>query len=307
MTVSEVAADERRRTAGGTRRRSDETKAALDTLVLRGSALLIALRPGGPWQIRLGLLLLAGVALLNSRLLRSPWLWLGLALVASARLVVDWPLPDNHLYLLAYWCLALAIALRSPDPAASASLSARLLIGVAFAFAVLWKAFLSPDFRDGRFFRVTLLTDPRLSHATLVLGGLTSAELQENRRALEPWPAGAEPVHPPQLFEPAAFKRLVVGLTWATIALEGVIALTFLAPLKRPWSAARHLSLLGFCVVAYALAPVASFAWLLLVMGLATLDRDQVWLRRAYIGISAVVLLWAELPWSRLARAVVGG
>jgi hypothetical protein len=27
------------------------------------------------------------------------------------RIIADWPLSDNHIYLLAYWCLALALAL----------------------------------------------------------------------------------------------------------------------------------------------------------------------------------------------------
>ena len=286
---------------------AEDALGSLDALVLRGTLLLIVLRPGGPWQVRLGLLMVAGAALLKPRLIHSAWLWLGLALVAGARLFLDWPLPDNHLYLLAYWCLALGLALLSPHPRAAARLSARLLIGGAFACAVLWKAFLSPDFLDGRFFRVTLLTDPRLSHVALLLGGLSEAELQENRQALAPWPPDVEPLDPPRPFEPPPLRRLATALTWATIALEAVIAVGFLAPLRPPWTAVRHASLLGFCVAAYALAPVAGFAWLLILMGLAALQEPDLWVRRAYIATAALVLVWAELPWARLARELVGG
>jgi hypothetical protein len=284
---------------------ADRGPQAIDVNVLRGSALLIVLRPAGPWQIRLGLLLLACGAILKPRVLHSPWLWLALALVAGARLWLDWPLPDNHLYLLAYWCLALGLALLAPRPAAGANLSARLLIGSAFAFAVLWKAFLSPDFRDGRFFSVTLLNDPRLTHAALFLGGLSQDELQENRHALQPWPADVEPIDPPQVYEPPSFRRLVLALTWGTIALESLVALSFLAPLRGHATALRHGALLAFCAGTYALAPVAGFAWLLLVMGLAAVERPARWLPRLYLATAMLVLVWAELPWGRLARSLV--
>jgi hypothetical protein len=102
-------------------------------------------------------------------------------------------------------------------------------------------------------------------------------------------------------------RRLATILTWATIALEAVIAVGFLAPLRPPWTAVRHLSLLGFCVAAYALAPVSGFAWLLLIMGLAVLQEPAPGVRRAYIATAVLVLVWAELPWARLARALIGG
>ena len=52
------------------------------------------------------------------------------ALLAAARIVAVWPLSDNHIYLLAYWCLAIGLALgrRRPRrrwPRAAAGCSAR--------------------------------------------------------------------------------------------------------------------------------------------------------------------------------------
>jgi hypothetical protein len=55
---------------------------------------------------------------------------------------------------------------------------------LAFALAVLWKAVLSPDFLDGRFFRVTLLTDPRFGEVAMLAGGLTQDQLDQNRQSL---------------------------------------------------------------------------------------------------------------------------
>jgi hypothetical protein len=56
--------------------------------------------------------------------------------LTGVRAVADWPMADNHAYLLCYWCLALAIAmwLRDLD---SLARNARLLIGLTFAFAAL--------------------------------------------------------------------------------------------------------------------------------------------------------------------------
>jgi hypothetical protein len=275
----------------------------VDPLVLGATAFLFVARPGGPWWVRLGLVVLGAAALLAGELDRQR-LWWSLAALLGARLVVEWPLPDNHLYLEAYWALAVALALGASDREAVLRRSARWLMGAAFAFAVLWKAVLSPDYRDGRFFRVTLLDDPRMTHA-LRLAGLDPAAIEANRVALRPWPAGVEPIDPPRVVEPPVLRRLAAFLTWSGgIGLESLIAIAFLAPLSRRVESMRPLLVLVFCVTVYALAPVASFAWLLLVMSLAALPAgvSPRW-RWAHAAVAALVLLWAELPWSRFLDA----
>jgi hypothetical protein len=61
------------------------------------------------------------------------------------------PLADNHvparLLALAIRCASGCRTARPPWRSSS-----RWPIGLAFAFAVLWKTMLSPDFLDGRFF-----------------------------------------------------------------------------------------------------------------------------------------------------------
>ncbi len=279
--------------------------AEIDRLVLGGTALLFVLRPGGPWWVRLGLVLLGAIALLSPGRLGRHWLWWSFAGLLGLRLVADWPLPDNHLYLEAYWALAVALALGAAEPAAVLRRSARWLVGGAFAFALLWKAVLSPDFRDGRFFRVTLLQDSRMTHA-LRLVGLDQATIAANRAALRPWPAGVEPVDPVRVVEPPVLRRLATLLTWCGgIGLEALIAVAFLLPLSGAAAFARPLLLLVFCVAVYALAPVSGFAWLLLLMSLASLPPgvSRHW-RPVHAAVAALVLLWAELPWSRLLDAL---
>ena len=55
-----------------------------------------------------------------------------------------------------------------------------------------------------------------------------------------------------------------------------------------------------FCGVTYLVAPVAGFGWLLLAMGVAQLEPEQVWLERAYIGGFVLVIFYNEIPWAEI-------
>src|SRR5436190_1875544 len=79
-------------------------------LALRLTCVEMLLRPMGPWGVRPFLLAGALLALVSTRVLEAPLTWLVLAALVGARVVADWPLPDNHVYLLGYWALAAALA-----------------------------------------------------------------------------------------------------------------------------------------------------------------------------------------------------
>jgi hypothetical protein len=271
----------------------------LDTS-LRLTAIALLLRPMGPWFVSPIILSAGVIVLIYPRALRTRSLWTAVALLVAIRIADDWPLADNHIYLLCYWALAVALALRTPDPPGCVAVSSRLLIGLAFAFAVLWKVALSPDFIDGRFFRVTLLTDPRFGAAAQLVGGLSKAELDANRQAVVPLPHGAELLDPPQVSEPPGLRAFATLSTWGIVALEALVAATMLAPARRT-GAWRHVVLLAFCGITYAFAPVAGFGWLLLVMGLAQVEDRQVWISRLYVVTFLVVLFYDQLPWTELA------
>jgi hypothetical protein len=266
-------------------------------ILLRLTLIDLLLRPIGPWGIRPFILVIAAAGLIFPKVLRTPLTWLALSLLWIARIVADWPMPDNHIYLLAYWCLCLFLALISPIKNLTLTTGSRLLIGFAFAFAVLWKAVLAPDFVDGRFFRVTLLTDERFQDSVLFLGGLNRDELKHNREYLTPLPPGAELLNPPKLIEPAAFRRFAAFTTWGTLLFESIIAILFLIPGQRLYWA-RHIALLLFCVVTYSFAPVAGFGWLLLVMGMALCRSEHRVLKAVYVTAFFLVLIFAEIPWA---------
>jgi hypothetical protein len=265
--------------------------------VLTLTAIVLLLRPLDVWWVTAFVLTAACLSLLSRTVRRAPLTWLLVALFVGARIVVLWPLSDNHIYLLAYWCLAIGLALSSAAPAATLSSSSRWLLGGAFGMAVLWKAVLSPDYVDGRFFRVTLLTDQRFADAALVFGGLSRDQMAQNRAFLDPLPNGAELLTPPPFVEPPRLRAFAAVTTWSGLILEGLIALTCLIPLTR-LDIARHALLLAFCITTYALAPVAGFGWLIATMGLAQCRPHQRLLLGAYVAVFILILMYSEVPWA---------
>jgi hypothetical protein len=286
--------------AGASSSRAPASDDSYLNAALRLTAIALLLRPMGPWFVRPVILATAVLALIHPRTLRSPIAWGGLTLLVTIRIADDWPLADNHIYLLGYWTLAVALALRAADTSKTLAFTSRWLLGLAFASAVLWKAVLSPDFLDGRFFRVTLLTDPRFDSVAQLVGGLSREELDANRLALVPLPDGAELLHPPRVHEPARLRALASASTYGILALEALVAIAMLAPTTRLAVVTRHAALLSFCTITYAFAPVAGFGWLLLVMGLAQLEARQIWLARAYMVMFLAVLFYDQVPWAEL-------
>jgi len=270
------------------------------SIVLRLTAIMLLLRPMGPWWVAPFILAIAGLALIFPRILHAATSWYALAILCALRIVFDWPLADNHVYLLTYWCLAVGLALGSERPTQVLGSSGRILIGLAFLFAVVWKAGLSPDYLDGKFFQVTFLTDPRFEDITRLVGGLSAEQLNESREYLRPLPEGAEVFDGPRLHEPPAFTYLVFVSTWATLLIEALCALLFLAPLSTRYRLLRHLTLLLFCLATYAIAPVAGFGWLLLAMGLSIVDENARKIRTGYIVVWILVLLYDGIPWSAM-------
>jgi hypothetical protein len=209
-----------------------------------------------------------------------------------------WPIGDNHAYLLAYWCLAVALGCAVRERDAVCAVSARWLVGLVFAFAVLWKA-ISPDYLDGRFFRVTLAVDPRFESFTQLAAGLAPDELAAQRGFLVQHvddALGVAETGPP---EPTRLRAVALVVTWTTFAAEVALALAFLWPLGRGPSRWRDPPLLAFSAGTYAVAPVEGFGWLLLALGLAQCDRARPWLRAAYPAVFALLVLYRELPWGR--------
>jgi hypothetical protein len=278
-----------------------------DATPLRLTLLVLLLRPPAEGALRGLTWLVAGLALAFPTLTSSPATWFALAGLVLGRLVFDWPLSDNHIYLLAYWCLGVGLCSIVPSPRAAIAEMSRWLVGSVFLCAIVWKGILAPDFLDARFFRMTLITDERFADLSRAVGGLSERQLQTNREALVALPSGAEILDGPVLVEPPALRRLGLALTWGGFALETVLALAFLSRWPAAVHRSRHLLLMVFAAATYAAAPVAGFGWLLAAMGLAQCDDAQKGLRLAYVGVFVLVVIYAETPLIHLALATIAG
>lgn len=283
------------------------------TLAVQLSALLLLIDVMQVWYLRALLILLVGLGLLYPFLLRTPGLWLGIAVLEAARVVRLWPTGDDYQYLLAYWSLAIFIALCLPDPRKSLEVSGRWLLVALFFWTALWKV-LSPDYLDGRHYTVRLLADGRYQETTQILAGLSASEIREKRDALAPpFPEeGADLAEPAPdgtpigdgVRVPSSYSRLVTVLTWGMLLFELALALAFLLPWGRGKEWVRHGLLMSFCIVIYALAPVRGFGPLILILGLAQVPREQWTLRTTYVVVWFLILFLTEIPRSHLISAL---
>ena len=266
-------------------------------LSLRLTLLDLLLRPIGYWEIRPIVLTLAVIAFLLPNQVRNPTIWFALSFLTGLRVILDWPLSDNHAYLLCYWCLAISLSLISKDGENCLRLNGRLLIGLAFAFAVLWKLALSPDYLDGRFFKITMLTDSRFESFTQLIGALTPEQMDELRYFISQHVDGQIPEAPEIPHQPERFLLAANMLTYSALIIECLVALSFLWPLGRGISKLRDMFLIIFCVTTYAVATVQGFGWLLIAMGVAQSEPARWKTRIAYIFVYALIIFYSEVPW----------
>lgn len=224
---------------------------------------------------------------------RNGWLWVGLAVLMGFWNFFHWEELDNHVWLANYWYLALGLSLLSPDPGRTLANNARLLIGLAFGFAVLWKT-ISPDYLSGRFFHYTLLTDIRLEYLSQGLAGLPDGTIAANRDSLALLEAPGETRGEVGLASSPIIAALAGFMAWFGYLTEVAIAAAFLLPLRSPLDRLRHALLALFCVATYAVIPVGGFAGALLTMGAGIAESSSG--RRIYVAGFFVVVVYA-LTW----------
>jgi hypothetical protein len=286
--------------AGRRARRWLDAFAAADRLdlVTVMTLVLLLVYSGGGWYVQVPVAVLGAAGLLLRGLRRHAGFWLVLAALLAAGYLREWYAVDNHKWLFVYWCLALGLALATREPRAALAVSARWLVAACFVFATAWKV-LSPDFLDGSFFHYAFLTDLRLEWAAELLGGLPAGAGAANRRAVEAAVAYSAEVSAVDLESTPGVAAAARALAWGTLAIEALVALAFLAPLRRPWDdRLRAPLLLAFVVGTYAMAPVIGFGWMLLILGLAQApDRGPI--PAAYVLLFLLLPLY-QTPWHDL-------
>lgn len=246
-----------------------------------------------PWPSLLPVLAVALAGIAWPHLTRRAWFWFALAAIRFVTLVpFEWATLDNHHYLLTYWLVALGCVQLSSDPQRTAALSGRLLIGLAFVAATLWKL-ATPDFASGEFFRFLLATDATPAPIGLWLPGADAELVNSNREAVYDVLVGGSGA---TTFQESSLAPTVAAvLAWWTLLIEAAVALVFLTPLGGRLRLVRHVALIAFIVTTYPVAPVMGFGWTLVALGLAVVRSGDARTLQAMLLASAVVFV-ATIP-----------
>lgn len=232
------------------------------------------------------------------RFRQSPLLWFGVAACWAPALIFNWYNHEDHVFFGIYWFVAVGLALSGSQPKTTMRKTARMMIGLAFLFAVIWKI-VSVEFIDGSLFRFKLNYDYRFAEVvTLPVGQLDKDAYQRNREAYrdvrqaEVQPASGTISIPPRV------SALAGAMTVWTILIEGLLAAMFLLPATRWTDRWRDWTLIGFMLSTYLVVPVLGFANIFCAMGVAQCSRNQRVTIGAYTATALGLFLWRLVRWN---------
>jgi len=258
---------------------------------------LIVLHPDRSAVVRVVVTAVAIIGFIVERIRSDYRFWFIIAALLLGGALSGWSVSDNHRYLMAYWALAISLALNADNWERVLSLSARRMIGLCFLFACIWKT-ITPDFLDGTFFHYSLLTDSRFREVAHWIGGINAPMADLNRAARAALFRFDSNLVAVQFYDPATIQTIAHALTWWTIGIESAIAIVFLLPLRNAFTCIRDVVLLVFSITTYALAPVIGFGWVLLIMGMIQVEWRKKSVRWMYVGTFVLLELYL-LPWKK--------
>lgn len=249
--------------------------------------LVVLFELSGPAMV-VGAIVYAVVAVVPA-LYRSAWTWFVLAGFHLLPLLREWHGVDNHRWLVGYALLVVGTSFLTADPRRALADQGRWLIGLVFLLAVAWKVG-SGEYLDGSFFHHGLLADPRFEPVA-DLFGLTAEQTAANEALVTDLRGGGPGG---TLADTDGIRLAAQVMTWWGLLLELAIAAAFLLP--RPTGLRRWapVALLVFIVTTYAVVPVATFGFVLLVLAYPGLP-DRAAVRRAWAATLAFVVLWSPV------------
>jgi len=248
------------------------------------------------WTFKLPLRVIAIAALVLPPLHRDPRLWAALAAVMVVKTLRHWFTQDNHIFLLTWFAVGMALSLRSTDPARAACRNARRLIGLSFLFAALWKGPLSGEFMNGSYFTYTFLTDFRFHGTARLFAGVPEEALQDNYAAAYQLGGGTADAVVLHGLSPRLHVVALVAAWW-TFAIESALAIVFLAPETwRRLHRARHALLLLFGATTYLVVDIETYGWSLMALGAAQSEPERPGLRALYLATGLLILAYDYMP-----------
>lgn len=264
-------------------------------LILLMSCILLILYSNLTWYINLPELLLGISGLLFPMIRKHPRFWFIAGIIMFGGCLVNFYSADNHKWLLSYWCLTLYIVLEGESFKTNLAQISKLLIGLSFAFASIWKI-RSPDFLSGDFFLYTIITDDRFKEFAAWFGGISIVELTSIKQSL------SNLIHPLSgsiefsFIIPQSLIYVSKFITWWTIIIELLIAVLFLIPKQYSVHRLRNPLLIIFILTTYSFAPVIGFGWLLLIMALSQTEKNNFGMKLSFVLLFIFLQLY-QSPW----------
>ncbi|ELR99476.1 hypothetical protein [Gloeocapsa sp. PCC 73106] len=259
-----------------------------DVLVLRFTALLLLLYGSSTVVLDVPLSILSGLMLLSPVFLTSQVLWVIICALLWWINATDWLWIDNHKILITYWGLVCALAVSAKDADEVLAWNGRLLIGLTFLFATIWKV-LAGEYWDGSFLHYTFMLDPRVESVAMFIGGLSRETLVQNRLlevSLQEFPKKIGQI---TLFTSTRLQWFALAASYWTLLIEASVAIAFLLPSF--FSRYRDWLLIVFIATTYFLLPVLGFAYVLMIMGFAQCHPQNTGIRVTYICLFAFLQL----------------
>ena len=176
----------------------------------------------------------------------------------------------------------------------------RYIIGLCFLLATVGK-FLAPEFIDGYFFEFTAGTDHRFFGFSSILGGIPPEALEQNRIWLDHLITTTRVSDTFILNGASSLTLVAYMLTYWTIFIEGMIAISFCVPSAWKLSKYRDWFLVIFIITTYPIATVAGFAVILTTLGfMQSLNEGKLTPFSLFYLLVFIFLPVIELPFSNL-------
>jgi hypothetical protein len=175
----------------------------------------------------------------------------------------------NHKHVFAYVILMITIGMfykSKIDMLSFIKNQSKYIIGLIFLFAVIGKL-LAPEFLNGAFFEFTNITDPRFFGFTSQIGKVDFNLLKENEHHLAILLNTSNPDMNFILHSADKMTKLGIILSYWTIFIEGMIAISFCLPSRFLIAKYRNVFLVIFILTTYPIATVTGFAIILTTLG----------------------------------------
>lgn len=217
--------------------------------------------------------------LLINKLLINKYYWALLAFATSLPyLLLDLVgYVPNHKHIYAYLAIAICLTLfmsNQENVLKNLGIQAKYIIGLCFLFAVIGK-FLAPEFLNGSFFEFTNTADPRFFGFTSFVADVDMQSLLQNEANMHTLTSKSNPDYSFQLNGVEHLSSIGMVISYWTIFIEGMIAISFCLPSSFLISKHRNVFLIAFIITTYPIATVAGFAIVLTSMGFIQSIKDN--------------------------------